>query len=159
MNIFVLDLDPAKAAQYHCDKHVNKMFIESVQLLSNCLPETKAPYKRAYYMHPCSVWARDTPANTKWLVQLALALENEFQVRYGKPHKTSGALRVIEHHLKAKLDTVNEQPTAFCLTMPDEYKTDNPVESYRHYYKKVKSAFAKWSKATPAPNWWDIKPV
>ena len=28
MNVFVLDKDPAKAAQYHCDKRVNKMTVE-----------------------------------------------------------------------------------------------------------------------------------
>ena len=33
MNIFVLDLDPVKAAEYHCDKHVVKMILESSQLL------------------------------------------------------------------------------------------------------------------------------
>lgn len=30
--------------------------------------------------------------------------------------------------------------------MPDEYKTDNVVESYRNYYKGSKSEMAKWKK-------------
>ena len=34
MNIFYLDRDEQKAAQYHCDKHVVKMILESAQLLS-----------------------------------------------------------------------------------------------------------------------------
>lgn len=33
MNIFVLDEDPVKAAEYHCNKHVCKMIIESAQML------------------------------------------------------------------------------------------------------------------------------
>ena len=33
MNIFVLDLDPQKAAEYHCNKHVVKMILESAQML------------------------------------------------------------------------------------------------------------------------------
>jgi hypothetical protein len=33
MNLFVLDLDPKKAAQYHADKHVVKMLLEACQLL------------------------------------------------------------------------------------------------------------------------------
>jgi hypothetical protein len=33
MNIFILDLNPRVAAQAHCDKHVVKMLLESVQLL------------------------------------------------------------------------------------------------------------------------------
>lgn len=35
MNIFVLDYNPVKAAEYHNDKHVTKMLLESVQLLTN----------------------------------------------------------------------------------------------------------------------------
>jgi hypothetical protein len=34
MNIFYLDKDPRLAAEYHCDKHVVKMILESAQLLS-----------------------------------------------------------------------------------------------------------------------------
>ncbi len=33
MNIFVLDNNPKLAAQYHCDQHLNKMIVESCQLL------------------------------------------------------------------------------------------------------------------------------
>jgi len=29
MNIFVLDYNPKKAAEYHCDKHVVKMILEN----------------------------------------------------------------------------------------------------------------------------------
>ncbi len=33
MNIFILDLDVKKCAQYHVDKHVVKMILETAQLL------------------------------------------------------------------------------------------------------------------------------
>ena len=33
MNIFVLDEDPKKAAEYHCNKHVVKMILECGQML------------------------------------------------------------------------------------------------------------------------------
>lgn len=33
MNLFLLDYDPKKAAQYHADKHVVKMLLEACQLL------------------------------------------------------------------------------------------------------------------------------
>ena len=33
MNIFVLDKNPAKAAEYHCNKHVVKMILEAGQML------------------------------------------------------------------------------------------------------------------------------
>lgn len=35
MNIFYLDRDIVKCAQYHCDKHVNKMILEGAQLLAS----------------------------------------------------------------------------------------------------------------------------
>ena len=34
MNIFILDENPVKAAEYHCNKHVVKMILESAQMLS-----------------------------------------------------------------------------------------------------------------------------
>lgn len=34
MNIFVLDQKPKKAAQYHCNKHVVKMILETSQMLN-----------------------------------------------------------------------------------------------------------------------------
>lgn len=51
MNIFLLDLNPKKAAQAHADKHVVKMLLEACQLLYTChwafaypnLLECKAP--------------------------------------------------------------------------------------------------------------------
>jgi hypothetical protein len=34
LNIFILDENPVKAAEYHCNKHVVKMILESAQMLS-----------------------------------------------------------------------------------------------------------------------------
>ena len=47
MNIFILDEDPSVAAQYHCDKHVVKMVLETAQMLSAALINNgiEAPYK------------------------------------------------------------------------------------------------------------------
>jgi hypothetical protein len=38
--------------------------------------------------------------------------------------------------------------------MPDEYKTDDAVESYRRFYIGEKAGFAQWNKTTEAPSWW-----
>ncbi len=51
MNIFFLDNEPARAAQYHCDKHVVKMIVETAQILS-----TVVRIKRGY----TGVFAWDT---------------------------------------------------------------------------------------------------
>lgn len=47
--------------------------------------------------------------------------------------------------------------SAFPLAMPDEYKTDDPVESYRKFYAAEKAGFAKWDRGTDPPDWWTHK--
>jgi len=44
---------------------------------------------------------------------------------------------------------LTEQPKA----MPEQYKTNSVVESYRNYYIGDKSGFAMW-KNRNKPNWW-----
>ena len=58
MNIFAVDKDAKKAAQQLCDKHVVKMILESAQMLCSIFED--APYKRAFYNHPCTIWARES---------------------------------------------------------------------------------------------------
>ena len=63
MNIFLLDLDPVKAAQSHCDKHVVKMLLEACQLLYTAhwvisyphILEYRAPSKLAIVQKHLSV--------------------------------------------------------------------------------------------------------
>ena len=37
MNIFILDSNHEKCAQYHCDKHVPKMILETAQIMSTVM--------------------------------------------------------------------------------------------------------------------------
>lgn len=56
MNIFVTDLDPIVAAQNLADVHVNKMLLESTQLISNVIHIQglgTPPYKPTHLKHPC----------------------------------------------------------------------------------------------------------
>jgi len=48
MNIFYLDKDPVKAAQYSCDKHVVKMILESAQML--CTDVLHIEYKMVKWL-------------------------------------------------------------------------------------------------------------
>lgn len=58
MNIFVLDTDTKKCARYHCDQHVVKMILESVQILCTALnkKDISTPYKSTHQKHPCVLW-------------------------------------------------------------------------------------------------------
>jgi hypothetical protein len=47
----------------------------------------------------------------------------------------------------------NGTMTSFALAMPDEYKVDSTIESYRNYYKGAKTSFAVW-KNRSIPEWY-----
>lgn len=156
MNIFVLDNDISKCAQAHVDKHCVKMILESTQLLNNALiandPSYQPVYRQTHKNHPCSLWASQSLANFDWLLELALSLCHEYSYRYGKIHKCQSILkgfRISKHKLKMP-DT---EMTPFAKCMPDQYKVDDAVESYRNYYRADKAYIAKWTKR-PTPDWW-----
>lgn len=153
MNIFVLDLDVDKCAEYHCDKHVVKMILETTQLLNNALIKNDSAYnpvyKQTHKNHPCSIWASENRANFEWLVNLGLALCSEYTLRYNKTHKCQP---IIESFKKMSSRLPAGNLTEFNKCMPDEYKTNDVVESYRKYYKGDKVAIAKW-KSGSKPYW------
>lgn len=157
MNIFVLDNDPIKAAQMHCDKHAVKMVLEVAQMLSTAhrvLDEVDSDvlYKSTHKNHPCSVWARESSGNYEWLYEHFVALCDEYTHRYGKVHMTDTKLRETLKSLPENITPGTMTP--FALAMPDDVKTNDAVESYRSYYSVHKSDIATWQKCRPAPAWW-----
>jgi hypothetical protein len=60
MNIFHLHKDPKICAEYHCDKHVVKMILETAQMLSTAyrrnFGDNDDLYKTAYPKHPMTIW-------------------------------------------------------------------------------------------------------
>ena len=157
MNIFFLDNDVKKCAQYHCDKHVVKMILETAQLLCGAHWATDSqyfiPYKMSHKNHPCSIWTRESLSNYILLCELGLELCEEYTYRYGKRHKSQD---VIEWCLVHKPNIPDVGLTEPAKAMPDEYKTDSVVESYRNYYMGAKSDFAKW-KNREKPFWFEEK--
>lgn len=149
MNIFVLDLNPMRAAQAHCDKHVVKMCLEYAQILSTVasLRGVNTPYKPTHKNHPCVKWAAESPANYAWLYSLAIETGREYTARYGRVHKSTLAL------IELPEPGAQPTPTWFALAMPDEFKTDDPVESYRNYYRGAKRDFASYRAPAITPSW------
>ena len=103
MNIFAVDQDPKISAQQLCDKHVVKMILESAQMLCAVYDNGTAPYKRAFYNHPCTIWARETEQNYEWLLNHAYAMCQEYTRRDGKVTSPStlsnGVARTITSYL------------------------------------------------------------
>jgi hypothetical protein len=155
MNIFVLDLDPKKCAEYHSNRHVVKMCIEYAQLLCGAHWMTEGgqyeiPYKLSHKNHPCTIWTRQCIENYKWLCDLGIELCEEYTYRYGKRHKSQDIIEwAIAHR---PMIPNNGKITQFALAMPDECKVGSPVESYRQYYMSEKRGFAIW-KNRETPNW------
>lgn len=154
MNIFVLDRDVRKCAEYHNDKHVVKMILESAQLLCgvhHMVEENtdEVPYRLSHKNHPCSIWARENISNYLWLCELGLELCKEYTHRYEKRHKSQD---VIEWCLINLPNIPEEDFTEPPKAMPEEYKVDDVVQSYRNYYLGEKKYFSKWKKRE-VPYW------
>jgi hypothetical protein len=165
MNIFFLDENPKLSAQYHVDKHVVKMILETAQLLcgvhhmtdqvpTKYRPSTDhVPYKLSHKNHPCAIWARESLSNYLYLCELGLELGKEYTYRYGKKHKS---VEVIEWCIVNKPNIPDIGFTKPSMAMPDEYKVDSVVESYRNYYMGAKSELAQWKKREK-PFWFEKK--
>ena len=165
MNIFFLDENPKLSAQYHVDKHVVKMILETAQLLCGVHHMTdqvptkyptstlQVPYKLSHKNHPCAVWARQSLSNYLYLCELGLELGKEYTYRYGKRHKS---IDVIEWCIINKPNIPDIGFTTPAMAMPDEYKVDSVVESYRNYYMGAKSELAQWKKREK-PFWFEKK--
>jgi hypothetical protein len=160
MNIFLLDTDTKKCAQYHCDKHVVKMILETAQLLCGVHHMTdqvtdQVPYKLSHKNHPCAIWSRESLSNYLYLCDLGLELCKEYTYRYGKRHKSQD---VIEWCVTNKPNICDKEFTEPARAMPNEYKVDSVVESYRNYYIGEKSKIAVW-KNREIPEWFKMQLV
>ena len=153
MNIFAVDTDPKIAAQQLCDKHVVKMILESAQMLCSVFPNGDAPYRRAFYNHPCTKWARESAENYEWLLDHAYAMCQEYTRRYGKVHKSLDAISWCGSNYH-KLNIPRKGLSKFAQAMPEEYYYSCGVTAYRSYYNGEKAYFAKWSKRE-TPSWFN----
>lgn len=167
MNIFVLDLNPYKAASYYDDVRLPKMVVELYQQMGSALRRhgavdeqmpltktTKRPLRGGYHNHPCTRWVGDTRDNFIWASIHAATLAEEFERRFGKSHYCADGIEKM-FHLRELIPSGDITP--FAQAMPDEYKHDDPVFAYRRYYKsKADSKGGIRYKHTKQPYWWEM---
>jgi|694.fasta_scaffold111493_4 hypothetical protein len=176
MNIFFLDYNPQEAAKAHCDKHVIKMIVESLQLLFSAhwrvagiknrkereefgnrwreifpdLPREN-PYGTGYQNHGCTKWVLESQSNYKWLCSFTLELLKEYKKRWpGREHSCQKLAQWCSEHPIEIKDLGLTNPY---LAMPNFCKRENPVESYRIYYH-IKPRRMKVTWKTQPPHWW-----
>lgn len=153
MNIFVLDTDIQKCAQYHADQHVSKMILESTQMLCTILNllGIKTPYRSTHTKHPCTIWAGTSKTNWIWLKNLALGLNDEYKYRFDKRSDHRSTL-VIYDLPEPAIEDLGLTP--FAQAMPEAYKVPgDAVQAYRNFYIHDKSRFATWTKRE-VPAWY-----
>ena len=155
-----------------CDAHLRKMLIETGQIMRAVLerwgiekenvPLTSkgTRWRVTHRNHPSTLWAGDDYQNYGWVATHALAMVAEYKRRFGKVHACSRALYDMAlpslwMRLAPPGDPTNRGLDNLPMAMPDEYKTDDPIEAYREYYisKQYTMGVAmKWTNCDP-PSW------
>ena len=153
MNIFIVDTDPKEAARVLPDKHVTKMILESAQMLSMVFSPhywdigivskvDGTPFKTAkgaFKKHPCTIWAAEKVENCAWLIEHAVGLCIEFDIRYDKLHNLTDSIldtKKLFQDKTGKPITCYNDVTSFARAMPEYLKFDttiDDVEAYRRY--------------------------
>ena len=116
-------------------------------------------YRLAHKNHPVTIWCRKSRANFVWALDLAEELHNEWRFRYGHPktkiHKSYQVAMFLRENIPGEDAFEEVGLTPFALAMPDKYKSDDPVLSYRNYYmSEEKQKIASWCKKRGKPVWY-----
>jgi len=184
MNLFYLDEDLDKCAEYHVDKHVNKMQLETAQMICTNLwidnllgyvpralnkEENKVLTQARLAEKDLPIEERTIPylptmQNHPCTIWMRTSLDNfEWSHCYANALSSEQHYRYGTTHKSILIINALPDPknipsigfTTFGLAMPDSLKNyDDPIGSYRMYYMLDKGTFASWKKRSKPP-WWD----
>jgi hypothetical protein len=153
MNVFAVDFAPEISAQWLADQHVVKMTLESAQIASTALQERGVVhyslYRPTHTRHPCTIAATKDDEYLWWVIDHGIALAAEYLQRFGKVHASLTRLELAAKLAPARLYHI-PRPSAFPLAMPDEFKGDDPHESYLKY---LRAKYARWVDEGSPPRW------
>lgn len=153
-----------------CDKHVVKMCVETGQIISTVWWKVSRSRYKLYHSfgwltkqwvvatHPAIMWAALSHGNYQWLLEYWGALLSEYTLRYGKIH----AYQALHNNVVTMMPDPPLARDDFVVmsrefqALPEDLKSDDPVEAYRRFYIRDKSRFARW-KFTPVPHWWPLQ--
>lgn len=157
MNIFFTSPCPKKCAEHLDDVRVNKMILETAQMLSTALIVNGhngiGIYKATHKNHPSNIWVRQTRSNFLWLTDHLRALYEEKLKRTGKGHKSFNLHKIF-------LKNVNLIPEG-SLTPFVNCAANN---SLGISYKQEKNVFLayqlylndRWNTDKREPKWYGI---
>jgi hypothetical protein len=184
VNLFYLDEDIDKCAEYHVDSHVNKMVTESAQLLTTAVwvdhllghvpraltkeelgvlnefkgkqpPIEERTFTRFLPTHP----------NHPCAIWTRTSMDNfEWTFSYCDALNSEFCFRYRHQQNHKSFDAATKLPQLSSLPyqgltvrpqcMPEEYHDPDPIAAYRLYYMCDKAPFAVW-KRRDKPYWWD----
>lgn len=161
MNIFAIEHTPELIAKSHTDKHIVKMPTEMAQMISftyyhpehwSAKPNSVLmDFNKAHDKHPCSLWIRESAENFLLACEIGIELVQEYRFRYDSM-KHQRALDIFIYGLTNTPDFDSWEQTNYALAMPDEFKVNCPIESYRNYYRADKKHLHTWKKRNK-PQW------
>lgn len=148
MNIFVTSKNPKECAEALDDLRLNKMILETAQILSTAVNEcdphnTLGLYKSTHKNHPCCVWARQARGNYVWLLEHFYELLIEKYRRTKKRHK-SGEMAVRLSIGREAIPEGDMTPFANCTPHKD---IANTYDAYRQTLNE------KWMNDKRPPKW------
>jgi hypothetical protein len=182
MNLFFLDRDLDRCAEYHIDKHVTKMVLEAAQLLTTTVWVDKYvgyvprkltseelgvinEVKRQQPSIENRTFTRYLPThpNHPSAIWVRSSLEHFYwTINYANALTDEGVYRGFKRH--ASCEEVNKlpEPTRLVdagwadptLAMPEHLKGPDHIQAYRMFYMLDKYPFASW-KVRGKPYWWD----
>lgn len=161
MNIFLTDRDPEVASKDLDDSRLNKMILETTQILcvayrylfpEETLKHHDILYKSSHENHPCSLWVKKNHYNYYWLVKYLYFINKERLRRTNKEHKSYNQLFHIL--VSAPINVTADDFKAYCSfdcnftpNCTSQFK-DKPIfEAYKYYL-----AF-KWINFKREPKW------
>lgn len=186
MNLFYLDDNLDKCAEYHIDRHVGKMQLEAAQLLTTTVwvdkylgyvprkltSEELGVINAAKRLEPSielRLFTRYLPThiNHPSAIWVRSSLEHYYwTVNYVNALNDETVYRGNKSHASCaeanrltdpiRLPNIGWTPPT--LAMPDHLKSDDHIASYRMFYMTDKWPFASW-KVRGAPDWWDERIV
>jgi len=175
MNIFFLSMNPEELAYMYCDQHVIKILLEICQMMYTAwfysgqtdYVESNAPYtvngtrrgyKAAHKKHPTTLWISSSIDNYNFAGEIGMCLALEYKKRFGKVHACSKHILWLYENKPSHFE-LRESETAYYPTrdfkpgltripacMPDKYKVQSIIESYKLYYTGEKESFARYTR-------------
>lgn len=161
MNIFVVSRDPETCARALDDKRLNKMILETAQIICSVINiqagSQVTAYKTSHAHHPITEWAMKR-RHRQWLYRLGIAYGDEIIHRRGSKHSCHLVLEALTFNYPELLRYPGDLPDTEFYNGAKHTKlgldfTHLPVrKAYRTYLN------ARWPNDKRKPTWTNREP-